>query len=103
MSEIAWLIERADPLHPGCVAGNCFLGMKGSYNPYGNGAGELTWMPTVDEAIRFNRKKDAVMFIGMMEWLHDKLPHGETLPGLRHGDPQAIAVEHSWDMARVDG
>jgi hypothetical protein len=33
----------------------------------------------------------------MMEGIFDKLPHAQTLPGLRDGDAKAIVVEHIWE------
>lgn len=37
--ETAWLIERADPKHPGCVTGH-FLGFEGQFDGYkGEGVG----------------------------------------------------------------
>ena len=93
--ETAWLIERADPKAPECVMLDSFLGILGSYNGY-KGGGMLTWLPNASDALRFARHKDAAMFIGMMEQLHDGMPHGWTLPGLRNGDPKALVVEHAW-------
>lgn len=93
--ETAWLIERADPRNPGCVMAGSFLGVQGSYDGL-NGSGRLEWMDSARDAIRFARQQDAAMFIGMMVQLADNQRHGETLPGLRSGDPRALAVEHMW-------
>ena len=94
--QTAWLIERADPRNPGCVLPNSFLGVVGSFDGV-RGLGHLEWLMNASDALRFARKRDAAMFVGMMEGIFDKLPHAQTLPGLRDGDAKAIVVEHIWD------
>lgn len=93
--QIAYLIERADPQNPGCVMPASFLGVSGSYDGL-HGVGTLTWLSSANDALRFARRKDAAMFVGMMELIFDRLPHSETLPGLRSGDTRAVVVEHAW-------
>ncbi len=93
--EIAWLIERADPNNPGCVMPDSFLGIQGRFDGH-NGSGVLMWMSGAHNGLRFARKQDAAMFIGMMTTLMDEKPHRESLIGLRSGDPAAVPVEHSW-------
>jgi hypothetical protein len=97
--ESAWLIERADPQYPGCVLAGNFLGVQGSYDGQ-YGSGKLCWLPRADDALRFSRQKDAAMFIGAMSALMDYLPHGDTIPGLRSGEPRAIAVPHAWGKCK---
>lgn len=95
MNEIAWLIERADPKNPGCVLPNSFLGVIGSFDGF-YGSGALGWVERAESALRFARLMDAAMFIGAMALIQDALPHRETLPGLRDGEPRALPVEHVW-------
>lgn len=92
--DIAWLIERADPAHPGCVLGGHFLGFSG--HRFARSGGELAWMSDAAHALRFARHDDAEAFIAAMEAIQDRLPYRDTLPGLRSGDLRAIAVEHAW-------
>jgi hypothetical protein len=95
-TETAWLIERADPQHPGAVLPESFLGVAGSYDGYYS-SGELKWVSRADDALRFARQKDAAMFIGAIAQIMDDLPHRHTLVGLRSGaGPRAIPVEHVW-------
>jgi hypothetical protein len=93
--EIAWLIERADPNHPGCVLSEHFLGILGWFDGE-SGGGALVWLDRADDALRFARKIDAAKFVGMVQLLYDRLPHAQTLAGIRSGDIAPIVVEHSW-------
>lgn len=95
--ETAWLIERPDPQHPGCVLPNSFLGIRGTYDGLYGGR-EFFWAPSAHEAIRFARQRDAAMFIGAIAVLMDGLPHRETVAGLRSGELRAIPTEHIWSM-----
>lgn len=98
MAETAWLIERADPAHPGNVLRDSFLGIAGSYDGM-YGSGRLQWLTNANDALRFARQKDAAMFVGMIGMLQEDMIFRDTLPGLRSGEPRAIVVEHSWSMA----
>lgn len=94
--QTAWLIERADPLNPGCIMPGHFLGIAGWYAGPGNAGGKLAWLSSAHDALRFARRQDAEMFIGWAMLSYDALPHGQTLPGLRSGDLRAIATDHLW-------
>ena len=89
--EVAWLVEMQDPKNPGCVAG-LFLGFAGTRG----GRGHFEWFNSVQWAIRFARRDDAENFAHALIELSEELPHDKTLPGLRSGDLNPIAVEHSW-------
>jgi hypothetical protein len=90
-----WLIERADPVNPGSVMPNSFLGIIGRFDGV-RGTGTFQWVDNTQDALQFVRQKDAAMFIGAVMILQDLILHGSTLPGLRSGDPVAITIEHSW-------
>jgi hypothetical protein len=89
--ETAWIVEMQDPKNPGCVAG-LFLGFAGMRG----GNGQFEWFNSVQWALRFSRRDDAENFAAALMALMEHMPHGQTLPGLRSGDPKPIAVEHSW-------
>lgn len=101
---VAWLIERADPYHPGCVLPNSFLGYRGNAPQMGGIAGDsgyrpsgyFAWVETASLAIRFVRRIDAEMFIIAFENFQEQHVHSLTLPGLRTGEWRAVPVEHSW-------
>jgi len=92
----AWLVERADPDHPGCVLPNHFLGYRGNYPAGPNPAGYFVWVEQAGYALRFSRKEDAEKFIIAFENMNEQRVHSLTLPGLRTGERRAIAVEHRW-------
>ena len=93
--EIGWLIEQADPLHPGNILPHSFLGVAGSYDGhYGNG--RLQWMTNASDALRFARHKDAAMFVGMMMLLQEHMLLRYTIKGLRDGEARALVAEHLW-------
>ena len=93
--ETAWLIEKANPTHPRCTAG-LFLSFMGDLSgPITNGA--LYWSERVHEGtLRFARRIDAEMFIGVELGRSSATPLGQTLPGLRIGDERPLSCEHRW-------
>lgn len=98
--ETAWLIERADPDHPGHVLPNSFLGVAGHYDG-SEAVGMFMWMSDAENAVRFTRREDAAKMIGAIMGLMNSLPHGYTMMGLRSGDVRALPVEHAWGDALV--
>lgn len=94
MTEVSWLVERADPKNERCVMPNSFLGFRGTY-PAGRG-GYLDWVENARDALRFSRREDAEKLILGIENLQEQRIYSLTLPGLRSGDVRAIAVEHAW-------
>src|SRR4029077_14753072 len=93
---IAWLVEREDPKNPGCGLPRSFLGYRGNYPAGPNPAGYFVWLEQVDYALRFSREEAAQKFIVAFENMNEQRVHALTLPGLRTGDPRAIAVEQRW-------
>lgn len=91
--EISWLIERRDRS----------IGMPEYLYVYGGGAddpercsGRFSWTNNHYAALRFSRKVDAILFVGALRVLSEVVPHGQTLPGLRAGDPAPAVCEHMW-------
>lgn len=100
--EIAWLIERADPQHPGCVLPNNFLGVAGSYDGQ-YGSGRLQWLSNANDALRFARHKDAAMFVGMIALLQEDMLLRDTIKGLCGEGPRALVIEHIWTAPAAQG
>ena len=94
--ETAWLVERADPNHPGHVLPDSFLGVRGSYDGT-YGSGHFEWMTRAEDAVRFSRQKDAALFVGAIATMQENVIHCDTIRGLCSRDgPRAIVVGHMW-------
>lgn len=81
-TELAWLIERADPKNPGCGTGGC-LGVSDAGKIRG-----IDYRPewtTPSLALRFARKQDAEAAAKVL------------------CDEKTVAVEHGWDVMPRDG
>lgn len=92
-NELAWLIENATSL----ASVPEYLGIVGcnSDSPE-HCRGTLYWADSHVHALRFARRIDAVLFVGMMRSLGDHLPHLRTLKGLRSGEDAPRICEHAW-------
>ena len=58
--------------------------------------GAFRWQPTVDGALQFARRKDAMTFIGAMRQLQQSLPYKDVFRGLVSPDERIRVAEHGW-------
>jgi hypothetical protein len=82
MTENAWLIEKADNEHPGCVVPGEALGVCDGEAPFLNRKRAL-WGP-YDNALRFERRQDAEAAASVL------VPEADT-----------VAVCHTWGDVSV--
>lgn len=96
--EKAWLIERAADDSPYVKCPAEYLIVYGGYHEYSprRASGVFGWTVSPQHALRFSRQIDASMFAAGVRAMQDQIPYGETLIGMRNGDPRANITEHMW-------
>lgn len=96
--ETAWLIERAISDRPEVKSPAEYLVVSGGFDEHSprRASGVLGWTHSPQHALRFSRKIDAAMFAAGVRAMQDQIPHGETLTGMRNGDPHAHITDHMW-------
>lgn len=88
-TSFAWLVE----LEPGKGVPQ-YLGIRGSFGSEPCGVPEWTTDP--NNALRFARQQDAILFIGMLKNIHANLPGSWGMIGFRRHDQLPAATEHGW-------
>jgi hypothetical protein len=84
----AWLIERDSPAE--------YLTMYGAYPEDEFNVQGIAGWSSVGDAIRFVRRRDAVMVLGMLRTLYGELPSKHGVNGLRPHDASPRICEHRW-------
>lgn len=84
-SNVYWLIERGSPAE--------FLGIEGSL-AFDNPIGRFVWTTSSFDALRFNRKQDALLFVGAMRVLSNRMILAETVRGLRQYEEMPRICDH---------
>lgn len=91
--ETGWLIER----RPQTGSHPQYLMVCGSNADTEHSCeGRFEWTFNHIDALRFCRRRDAILVIGALRTLSDTLRHKETVSGLRTGDASPQVVEHRW-------